>query len=238
MNNKLLVFIPTYNERENVEKIYKELKNLNLDMHLLFVDDNSPDGTGKVLDDIAHEDDKFTALHRQGKMGVGSAHINGIKYAYEHDFDLLITMDCDFTHRPTDIPKFLEYANDYDIVIGSRYMEQGSLEDWALHRKFLTKLGHFLTKYLLGVPYDASGAFRLYNLKKIDPTVFDKIKSKSYSFFFESLSLLCYNNAKVKEFPIKLPKRTYGHSKMAIKDIVGSLLKLIILWIRLTANKF
>lgn len=232
MTHSVLIFIPTYNERENVERLYVELAALPVDADFLFLDDNSPDGTGVLLDAIAASDMRVAVIHRSGKLGIGSAHQAGIRYAYDHGYSHLVTMDCDFTHPPSYIPVFLKQVEECEVVVGSRYMSKESLADWNWYRKFLTHLGHFLTTLLLKMPYDASGAFRVYNLPRIDSLVFSRVRSASYSFFFESLCLLCMNGARVKEIPISLPKRTYGHSKMQLSDIGGSLKKLMALWWR------
>jgi dolichol-phosphate mannosyltransferase len=132
-------------------------------------------------------------------------------------------MDCDLTHSPEYIIDFYNAGKLSPVVVGSRYLDKDSLKTWNLFRKILTKLGHFLTKNVLGMPYDASGAFRLYNLAQIPHGVFALIKSKSYSFFFESLLILHLNQFGIKEVAIKLPKRTYGSSKMNFKDAWTSL---------------
>jgi dolichol-phosphate mannosyltransferase len=227
---RTLLFIPTYNERENVERIYGLIKALNLDLDLLFLDDNSPDGTGQILDEMASRDPRLRVEHRAGKLGIGSAHQHAIRWAYEQEYPVVVSMDCDLTHPPEHIPEFLRYASEYDVVLGSRFMSEESLADWNLFRRFLTHLGHFLTRYVLRVPYDATGAFRLYRLDRIHPGVFALIESQSYSFFFESLYILCLAGARVKEVPISLPKRTYGHSKMRMKDVIASLQRLITLY--------
>lgn len=232
MTQSVLIFIPSYNERENVERLYAELVALPVASDVLFLDDNSPDGTGELLDAIAARDSRVSVIHRPGKLGIGSAHQAGIRYAYDHGYRYFVTMDCDFTHPPSYIPSFLKNADTCDVVIGSRFMAKESLADWNWYRKFLTQLGHFLTSRLLKMPYDASGAFRVYCLSRIDSRVFSRVRSTSYSFFFESLCLLCMNGARVKEIPISLPKRTYGHSKMRLSDIIGSLKKLLVLWWR------
>jgi len=216
--NNTLIFIPTYNEIENVENIFNDIKALGLDVDILFLDDNSPDGTGKVMDKIAEKNSHVFTIHREGKMGIGSAHQDGIRWAYEHNYALLVTMDCDFTHSPSYISDFIKLSGKADIVVGSRYLQKDSLATWNLLRKFLTGLAHFLTVNLLGMHYDATGAFRLYNLKNIDPGFFRLIRSAGYSFFFESLFILSYNRISIVETPIELPSRALGQSKMTWKD--------------------
>ena len=221
--NKTLIMIPTYNERENVPQMFQQISELNLDADLLFVDDNSPDGTGDIIDDIIKDVDSAHALHRPGKQGIGSAHFEGIQWAYGHNYQQLVTMDCDFTHSPSDIKEFLKHAESNDIVVGSRYMDDESLSDWNLLRKFLTYFAHFLTTALLRMTLDATGAFRCYRLDRVPLGCFELIKSKGYSFFFESLFVMVSNKFLIKEIPIKLPARTCGHSKMTLKDAFSSL---------------
>ena len=216
-----LVFVPTFNERENVEELHRQIRDLALETDILFVDDASPDGTGEVLDGLAAADAHVMAIHRPGKMGIGSAHLCGIRYAYERGYDWLVTMDCDFTHSPADIPRLLAAA-DSGLAVGSRYMLPDSLPGWSPFRRFLTLLGHFLTKTLLGLPADASGAFRAYHLPAIPLAIFDMAVSRSYAFFFESLFILARNGYRVTEIPIVLPARTYGHSKLTFREAFRS----------------
>jgi dolichol-phosphate mannosyltransferase len=232
-----LIFIPTYNEVENVERIFLAIKALNLGADILFLDDNSPDGTGKLIDSISKTENNVFTIHRTGKLGIGSAHQEGIKWAYTRNYELLVTMDCDFTHSPSSISAFINESEKAGIVVGSRYLQKNSLIDWNLFRKFLTYLGHFLTTTMLNMPYDASGAFRLYNIKKINSSLFQLIDSKGYSFFFESLFVLNYNKITIIEIPIELPSRTYGTSKMTYKDVWKSFSLLLNLLKRKVFNK-
>ncbi len=233
---KKLIFIPTYNEVENVERIYREIQSLALGADLLFLDDNSPDGTGKLIDELVAKNDNTFVIHRTGKLGIGSAHQAGIKWAYDRQYELLVTMDCDFTHSPSYIINFIRHSDKADIVVGSRYMKKHSLATWNLFRKFLTNLGHFMTVNLLNMPYDASGAFRLYCLKRIDRNIFSLIQSPGYSFFFESLFILHFNKKNIFEIPIELPARTYGTSKMTFSDVWKSFVFLSHLFFRKTFN--
>jgi dolichol-phosphate mannosyltransferase len=234
---ELLIFIPTYNEAENVETLFNHIRTLNLDAQILFLDDNSPDGTGQIIDRLAAENANVHTIHRSGKQGIGSAHATGIRWAYEHGFQRLITMDCDFTHSPDRIVDFLAYAEPYDIVVGSRYLQEGSLRTWNPLRKMLTRLGHLLTTTLLRMPYDATGAFRLYRLDRIPAGVFDIVYSRSYSFFFESLYVLWLNGCRVKEVPLDLPARTYGHSKMVWRDALRSAWLLVYLFLKTVIDR-
>lgn len=224
---KILIAIPTYNEAENIEAIYFRIKKLKINTDVLFIDDNSPDGTANIIKRISSQDKSVLLISRKKKMGIGSAHLKGIEYAYKNEYKTLITMDCDFTHKPEDILRFLEKKQKADIVVGSRYIGPKSLSEWNLFRKTLTILAHFLTNKLLKMPYDATSAFRLYSLDKIPEDVFSRVESMGYSFFFESMFILLINGFKITEVSIKLPARTYGTSKMTIKDIVKSFLFLI-----------
>jgi dolichol-phosphate mannosyltransferase len=226
---KTLIFIPTYNERDNAPELFNQILALGLDADILFLDDNSPDGTGQILDDLAATHPLLSVIHRTGKLGIGSAHLEGIQWAYNHGYTRLVTMDCDFTHSPMDISRLLETLPGCDVVVGSRWMQADSLKEWSIFRKFLTGLGHFLTRDILKVPFDATGAFRVYDLTRIPRHVFNRVTAQGYAFFFESLFLLIRNGYRVREIPIMLPKRTYGHSKMRISDALngaGRIIKL------------
>lgn len=232
IERNLLIFVPTYNEAENIEALFLQIRQLNLGADILFLDDNSPDGTGRIIDRIAAENSFVRAIHRSGKQGIGSAHLTGIAWAYERGYRTLVTMDCDFTHSPERIVDFLAHAEDHEIVVGSRYMQKGSLRTWNLLRKTLTHVGHLLTTSLLGMPYDATGAFRLYRLDRIQAGFFSLVYSSSYSFFFESLYVCWLNGSRIHEIPIELPARTYGSSKMAWKDAMRSTLLLAHLFVK------
>ena len=235
--SRTLVFIPTYNEKDNVKWLFSGIKALNLPLDILFVDDNSPDGTGDILDAIAKENPEVKVLHQAGKLGIGFAHKAGITWAYQEGYTRLITMDADLTHSPQDIPKLLEHSPNFSVVLGSRYLQKNSLEGWNALRKTLTRIGNILTTHLLGIKQDATGAFRAYRLDIIPLELFQSVQSNSYSFFFESLHLLHSNSFQIKEVPIALPPRTYGNSKMRLRDIFGSLKILFVIFIGSKLNK-
>jgi dolichol-phosphate mannosyltransferase len=224
---KTLIFIPTYNERDNVGPMCEQIFALGLDADVVFMDDGSPDGTGELLDGLAKQFARLRVIHRAGKSGIGSAHFEGISYAYDHDYDQLVTLDCDFTHSPDLIPVFIERARSADVVVGSRYIAQNSLPGWTLFRRSLTRLGHFLTETLLGISQDATGAFRVYNLRTLPRDVFGLVQSRGYAFFFESLFVIHKNGFAIAEVPIALPARTYGHSKMSMVEVQRSVRTLV-----------
>lgn len=235
--NKTLIMIPTYNEAENIERIYTELSNVLVDADLLFVDDNSPDGTGDIADRLAQSDERVRVIHRPGKLGVGAAHKDGINWAYDNGYQRLLTMDCDFTHSPSMVGEFLDADDAYDIAVGTRFVRDDSLGEWVWYRKTLTRAAHRMTVTMLGMPYDASGAFRFYRIDRIPREIFDRVRDGGYSFFWESLFILWRNGCKVREIPIDLPARTYGHSKMRYRDVVNGVTHLFATFFRYHFNR-
>lgn len=219
----LLIAIPTYNECENVGPLARKIVEQHLPADILFIDDNSPDGTGQRLDELAMAFPQLTVIHRTGKQGIGSAHKVAIKHAYEKGYSYLITMDSDFTHMPEDLPKFWANRDNCDVTIGSRFIEKGSLPGWSLHRIMMTIGGHILTRFSLGFNYDANGALRLYNLKRLPEGVFGLVQSNSYDFFLESLFIIHLNKFSIQEIGIRLPARAFGSSKMQVKDALRSI---------------
>jgi len=236
-DKKILVMIPTYNEHENVKKMCHDISMTGIQADVLFVDDNSPDGTGAILDDLAKSVPRIRVIHRSGKLGIGSAHLDGIAWVYSHGYTHLVTMDCDFTHSPENIKDLLNYADEYDVVVGSRHILEDSLIGWNPWRKCITRTGHLLTTILLQMPYDATGAFRLYRLDRIPKEVFGLVTSKGYSFFFESLTILNLNKYRIKEIPIALPPRTYGHSKLMFRDMIHALIFMLTIFWNIQFNK-
>jgi dolichol-phosphate mannosyltransferase len=230
MPPKSLIFIPTYNERDNVENMAEQMLALGLDADLLFMDDHSPDGTGEILDRLAAKHPRLRVLHRAGKLGIGSAHLEGVRFAYDHGYARLITMDCDFTHTPADVLRLLDKSEGWDVTVGSRYMQDNSLPGWNLMRKSLTTFGHALTKHLLGIDFDATGALRAYDLRQIPRELFDLVTAQGYAFFFESMFILVRNGFSVGEIPIVLSARTYGSSKMTLRETWRSGSRLLLLW--------
>lgn len=219
---EILLFIPTYNECDNAPRMARELAALPLDADILFVDDNSPDGTGKLLEDIKKEIPQLIVHHRSGKLGIGTAHAEAIAWAYQQQYKILVTLDCDFTHSPSDIPAMIRATENSDLAVGSRWVKSDSLPGWNSYRRAMTLLGHVLTKFVLGIPQDASGAFRAYRLNRVPQEIWDLIKSRGYSFFFESMFVFNRNGLLIQEIPITLPARTYGNSKMSTQAAFNS----------------
>jgi dolichol-phosphate mannosyltransferase len=233
---KTLLFIPTYDEQDNVRPMLTELRRHVPDADIVFMDDSSPDGTGQILDELAKTEPKLTVLHRAGKLGIGSAHLAGIAYAYDKGYGTLVTLDCDFTHSPSDIPLLVAQSADADIAIGSRYLKADSLPEWNVLRKILTRVGHLLTVGLLGIGGDATGALRAYRLSTVPREMFSLVKARGYAFFFESLFIAHQNGLVIREVPIRLPARTQGHSKMSLAEIRRSVVQLVTLTIASRTN--
>lgn len=238
MNKKIIVVIPTYNEIENIETLITQLIKNNDRYDYLFLDDNSPDKTYQVIEGYKKKYQNIHLIIRSKKLGIGSAHLDGILWAYKNNYETVVTMDSDLTHSPKIIESFIKSSTECDILVGSRFINKKSLQDWSKHRFFLTHLGHFLTKFFLSLPYDATGGFRVYNIKNINKNVFTLTKSKGYAFLFESLYYLYSTKYLIYEKEIMLPKRAYGNSKMKFNDIFHSLKMLGVLYIKnILSNK-
>ncbi len=235
--NEILLFTPTYNEAENIRLLLGQLLELGLPADILVVDDNSPDGTGDVVAEMQRVNPNLKLLRRPGKQGIGSAHLSALRYAIAEGYPVVVSLDADFSHKPEDVPRMLEMKDRFDVVVGSRFQRESSLKDWNPYRRFMTHLGHFLTKTLLQLPYDASGGLRLYRLDRIPVSLFERIEARDYAFFFESLTLLHLAGLRIGELPVDLPARTYGHSKMRIEHMVGGLLRLFRLAAKLAVTR-
>lgn len=212
-----LIFIPTYNESGNIENLYYEIKKLPTKTDILFLDDNSPDGTGKIIDSIVAKDDSTFAMHRAGKMGLGTAHIEAFKFARQKEYEYLVTMDADFTHHPRYIPALLATKDHSDITIGSRYVAGGGMSGWGKIRLPFTYFWRRMIRHGLGMPYDCTGAFRLYKVRILKPEIYEHLRSIGFSFCMESLYHLKKQGLKVTEVPIQAHNRTAGKSKLSTK---------------------
>ena len=228
MSNKLLILIPTYNERYNIKPILKKIKNnFNHNYDVLFIDDNSIDGTREYITKIKAVNKYILLINRKKKSGVGSAHKVGIKYGYKKRYKCIITMDCDGTHDPIYLKKILDLSKGCDLVITNRFQGKNSLKGWSFYRKFITTFRFLFVKFLFGSDMDTSGAYRCYNVNKIKLKDIMLSKNNSYSFFWESIFILSKKKYKIAEIPIILPGRLSGNSKMSIFDIFKALSYLI-----------
>ncbi len=216
---KVLVLIPTFNEVENIGKLIKGIFGLDIpNMEVLVVDDNSSDGTVELVRRLKSEFKRINILLRKSKVGIGSAHLAGIKWAYRKGFDFLITMDADLTHSPSYIPDLIEHLSDYDLVIASRHLKGSKMTGWSFFRRILTFLNHFWVSFFFSLEVDTSNAFRAYNLKRIPKSIFERVSSSSYNFFFESLVYLKENGISMYEIPIVMREREAGRSKLSLSD--------------------
>ena len=218
----ILIAIPTYNERDNVPVLLRGFAEVPGQFHFLFVDDSSPDGTADLVLSIGKARTDVFLLRRPRKLGIGSAHRDGLHWAYAHGYDTAATMDADLTHRPADLLRLVEEREHADVVVGSRYRRRGSLPGWSPFRRLLSHTGHALTRAVLGMPYDATGALRVYNLRRIPREVFTDVGADGYAFLYESLFRLHQRGYRIREVAIELPARTEGRSKMSLIEAMKS----------------
>jgi len=218
---KSLVIVPTYNERANVQALIPQILSLRLDVEVLIVDDNSPDGTGQVVADMAAKDNRVHLLGRKAKLGLGSAYVEGFKYALSRpEIEYVFEMDADFSHDPASIPNFLEAIKDYDLVLGSRYLRGVRVVNWPLSRLILSYSANLYTRIVTGLPvHDATGGFKCFRRRALESVDLDGVHSDGYSFQIE-MSFKCWKKGfRIKEIPITFVDRRVGTSKMSHKII-------------------
>ncbi len=213
---KVMVVVPTYNERENIEELAPRVLGKLPDVELLVVDDGSPDGTGEYVDGLAASDPRVHVLHRPGKMGLGSAYVQGFKYALGTSADLIIQMDADFSHDPDVIPELVENAGDVDIVVGSRYITGANVVNWPLQRLFLSYFANVYTHIVTGLPLrDSTGGYKCFRRQVLESVDLDAVRSDGYSFQIE-INFRCWRKGfSIKEIPIVFVDRHSGTSKMS-----------------------
>jgi dolichol-phosphate mannosyltransferase len=217
---KSLIVIPTYNERDNIEQLVKALFGLGQELEILIVDDNSPDGTGVLADGLAAADERVHVLHRPGKLGLGSAYIQGFKFALERGYDLIFEMDADFSHDPSYIPHFLEKIQECDVVLGSRYVQGVNVINWPMSRLLLSYFANVYTRIVTGLPIkDATGGFKCFRYSVLRAIDLDQVKSDGYSFQIE-MTFKCWRKGfRICEMPIIFYDRQRGLSKMSKKIV-------------------
>ncbi|MDR3128292.1 MAG: polyprenol monophosphomannose synthase [Bifidobacteriaceae bacterium] len=229
MEKKLIVF-PTYNEAESLPVIYQKIvKYIDKNTTILIVDDNSPDGTGEIADEIAKKDKKVVVLHRQVKNGLGAAYVEAFKWGIANGYDLLIQMDVDGSHRPEDLPKLLdiiESDSSVDLVIGSRWVKGGQTVNWPKIRIILSKTGSLWSRFIMGLDVnDVTAGFRVYRRRVFDKYInLDKIDTKGFVFQVDNTAKLAYRGGKIIEVPIIFVERQLGESKMDNSIIIEALL--------------
>ena len=214
--NNFLVIIPTYNEIDNIEKVICLILNLNDNIDILIVDDNSPDGTSVLVKSLIEKNNRVNLLERKSKLGLGSAYILGFKWALVKKYAFVIQMDADLSHNPNDINEFIKESDCYDLIIGSRYINGISIVNWPLSRLILSYFANLYARVIIGVPIkDLTGGFKCISSNVLNSINLDDIKSEGYSFQIELNFLAWNNNFKIKEIPIIFTDRAHGNSKMS-----------------------
>ncbi len=227
---RVLVCIPTYNERENLPLVVARIRASVPAADLLVIDDSSPDGTGEVADAIAAEDPQVQVLHRPGKQGLGMAYLAGFERGLEAGYDAIVEMDADGSHRPEQLPLLLEALEGADLVIGSRWVKGGSVVNWPLHRKALSVGGNLYTRVLLGMPvHDATAGYRAYRADALRAIGLDHVASQGYCFQVDLTQRAVRLGLRVREVPITFVEREIGDSKMS-GDIMRESLQRITAW--------
>lgn len=217
---KAIVIIPTYNERDNIVRLAAEILVQHPALQILFVDDNSPDGTGRVADELAGADDRIRVIHRSEKLGLGSAYRAGFRKALEMGADYLIEMDADFSHDPAVLPVFLETAAGCDLVIGSRYLNGVSVVNWPIRRLILSYFASVYTRFVTGLRLmDCTSGFKCFRRSAIEAIDLDSVKSDGYSFQIEMNYRCMEKGFKIVEVPIIFIDRRAGSSKMSKKIV-------------------
>jgi dolichol-phosphate mannosyltransferase len=221
------VCLPTYNERENLEPMLRALANvLGSGDRVLVIDDNSPDGTGDIADRLARELAIVEVLHRERKEGLGAAYIAGFQWALEHEAELVLEMDCDFSHDPADVPRLIEAAADADLVLGSRYVPGGGTRDWSPIRRAISTGGSFYARTLLRIPIrDVTGGFKCYRRAVIETIEPDTISARGYAFQIETTYRALRAGFRVVEIPILFADREVGGSKMGKRIVLEAFWK-------------
>jgi dolichol-phosphate mannosyltransferase len=236
MDVKAVVCLPTYNERENLERMLRALADKGV--HVLVIDDNSPDGTGALADELAAELDFVSVLHREQKEGLGPAYLAGFRQALGAGADLVLEMDADFSHDPADVPRLIEGAENADLVLGSRYVDGGAIADWGPLRRFVSAGGSFYARVLLGVPVrDLTGGFKCFRREVLETLDLDAIGSRGYAFQIETTYRALRAGFRVIEVPITFSDREAGGSKMSRAIVAEAIWKVPLLRLAALAGR-
>jgi len=231
--NQTLVVVPTFNERENLSPLVARLLALPVPVDVLVVDDNSPDGTGKLADELAAKHRSVQVLHRTEKDGLGRAYIAGVKLALEQGYEFIFELDGDLSHDPDDIPMFLEAAKDADLVLGSRYLNGIRIINWPLSRLMLSKGAAKYVKIITGMPFtDPTGGYKCFRRRALQAIDLDAVNSNGYSFQIEMTHKLWRQGMKVVEVPIIFTDRFQGRSKMTRHIIREAVTMVVRLWLQ------
>ena len=226
----VLVIVPTYNERDNLEVIAKRLHDSVPSAHLLVVDDNSPDGTGDLADALVERESWVHVLHRKGKEGLGAAYLAGFRWARDHGYDVVVEMDADGSHAPEQLPRLLAALESADLVLGSRWVSGGEVKNWPKSRELLSRGGNAYTRLALRLPLrDATGGYRAYRREVLDPLLDKGIASQGYCFQVDLAWQVWRAGHRVVEVPITFVERERGESKMS-RAIVAEALWRVTVW--------
>lgn len=217
MPDRALVIIPTYNERENITRIIPAVLAQDDRIDVLIVDDGSPDGTGGIVDGIANQNPRVHALHRSGKLGLGTAYVAGFRWALERDYEFIFEMDADFSHNPDRLPKFLEAIQNADLVLGSRYQNgQINVVNWPMSRLFLSYSANIYARRVTGLQvFDATGGFKCFRRKVLEAIDLSDVRSNGYAFQIEMTFRAWKKGFRIMEIPIVFVDRMEGASKMS-----------------------
>ncbi len=225
MPEKAIVLVPTYNEKENIERIIPEILKQDDRLSVLVIDDSSPDGTGQIADRIASGNPRVLVLHRTKKEGLGQAYIAGFRWALERDFDYVFEMDADFSHDPKYLPDFLKAIADADIVLGSRYISGVNVVNWPMMRLLLSYYANVYSRIVTGMPLrDATGGFKCFKRRVLEAIDLGEVRSNGYSFQIEMSYRAFKKGFKIIEIPIVFVDRTAGQSKMSKKIVREAIL--------------
>lgn len=233
MSERALVLLPTYNEKDNVEKITAEILKADPRIEILIVDDNSPDGTGEIADRIAAAEPRVRVMHREGKQGLGRAYIAGFKYGIEKKYDYIFEMDADFSHQPKYLKDHLENIKTCDLSLGSRYIKGGGVENWPKTRWFISYFANLYSLVITGLPVrDATGGFKCFRRKVLESLHLDGIRSNGYSFQIEVSFKAWLKGFKIREIPIVFVEREAGHSKFSKRIIYEAVFMVLLLGLK------
>jgi dolichol-phosphate mannosyltransferase len=217
---KTLVIIPTYNEKENISKVIPLVLKQDPDIEVLVVDDNSPDGTGKIVEELQISNPRIKLIRREKKSGLGTAYLAGFKYALENGYNYIFEMDSDFSHDPNYIPDFLKAIEDSDLVLGSRYIKGVNVVNWPITRLLLSFYANVYARWVTGLPLkDSTGGFKCFKREVLEKIGLDNIHSNGYAFQIEMSFRAWRKGFRIKEIPIIFVDRRAGESKMSKKIV-------------------
>ncbi|MBA4065216.1 MAG: polyprenol monophosphomannose synthase [Isosphaera sp.] len=230
---RLLVSLATYNEAGNVAALIGEIHKFLPRADILVIDDNSPDGTWKIVEELGAADPRVRLLRRPGKLGLGTATLAAMRYAMDHGYDLLQNMDADFSHPPRYLPGILAGMGAHDVMIGSRYVRGGGTENWPLSRRVISRTVNYVVRFLFRMPVkDASGAYRCYRVSTLRDARLERVRSRGYSFQQEVLFRCHKAGAKMGEYPILFENRRAGVSKVNLREAARSLSMILLIGVR------